>query len=126
MSLFLAEVAQRQAEQFIVMVMNQAGWYLAGDLVVPAKMRLIHLPPYSPEIKPTEPLREVMREYCFTQQVFADLDAVKLHSQGGSWRESNPGRTKSIAGFDWITSSFLNVNQQEQSHDLDLVGKIIL
>lgn len=36
MSLFLAEVAERHAEQFIMMVMDQAGWHLAGDLEVSA------------------------------------------------------------------------------------------
>ncbi|MCW0209148.1 MAG: transposase, partial [Achromobacter sp.] len=35
MSLFLAEVAQRHSEEFIVMVMDQAGWHLAGELTVP-------------------------------------------------------------------------------------------
>ena len=34
------------------MVMDQAGWHLAGELVVPANMRLIFLPPYSPELNP--------------------------------------------------------------------------
>ncbi len=52
MSLFLSEVAQRHAEEFIVMVMDQAGWHIAGDLAVPQNMRLIFLPPYSPELNP--------------------------------------------------------------------------
>lgn len=36
MSLFLAEVGRRHADEFIVMVMDQAGWHIAGDLAVPA------------------------------------------------------------------------------------------
>ncbi len=32
MSLFLAEVGRRHADEFIVMVMDQAGWHIAGDL----------------------------------------------------------------------------------------------
>ena len=54
MSLFLAEVAQRHAQELIVMVVDQAGWHVAGDLVVPANMRLIYLPPYSPDFNPIE------------------------------------------------------------------------
>ena len=30
MSLFLSEVAQRHPDEFIVMVMDQAGWHIAG------------------------------------------------------------------------------------------------
>lgn len=40
MSLFLAEVAQRHANEFVFMVMDQAGWHIAGELVVPANVRL--------------------------------------------------------------------------------------
>jgi len=41
MSLFLSEVAQRHADEFIVMVMDQAGWHIAGDLAVPQNMRVV-------------------------------------------------------------------------------------
>lgn len=37
MSLFLAEVAQRHASEFVCMVMDQAGWHVAGELTVPPK-----------------------------------------------------------------------------------------
>ena len=45
MGLFLAEVAARHPDDFIIMFMDQAGWHKAGDLVVPAHMRLEWLPP---------------------------------------------------------------------------------
>lgn len=54
MSLFLAEVAQRHASEFVFMVMDQAGWHIAAELDVPANMRLMFLPPYSPELNPAE------------------------------------------------------------------------
>lgn len=111
MSLFLAEVAQRHAEQFIVMVMDQAGWHLAGELEVPANMRLIYLPPYSPELNPAERLWEAVREDCFANHVFADLDAVKLAlTRGLVALESDPNRTQSMTGFGWITSISLNAS----------------
>ena len=61
MSLFLAEVALRHREEFVLMVMDQAGWHLAGELVVPENMRLLFLPPYSPELNPAEHLWETLR-----------------------------------------------------------------
>ena len=111
MSLFLAEVAQRHAKDFIVMVMDQVGWHLAGDLAVPANMRLIYLPPYSPELNPAEHLWEAVREDCFANHVFADLDAVEVAlTKGLVALESDPDRTQSMTGFGWITSIFLNAN----------------
>ena len=111
MSLFLAEVAQRHAHEFILMVMDQAGWHLAGDLSVPENMRLLFLPPYSPELNPAEHLWDALREDCLANHVFANLNAVE-HALTAGIRalEANPKRTQSMTGFKWITSISLNAN----------------
>lgn len=105
MSLFLCEVAQRHADEFIVMVMDQAGWHIAGQLEVPPNMRLVFLPPYSPELNPAEHLWEALREDWFANTVFHDLDEVEdaLHN-GLAVLEADPRRVQSMAGFNWITS----------------------
>ena len=111
MSLFLREVAQRHADAFIVMVMvmDQAGWHIAGDLAVPQNMRLVFLPPYSPELNPAEHLWEALREDCFANHVFANLDAVEHALTNGLVAlEADPARTQSLTGFKWITSISLN------------------
>lgn len=111
MSLFLAEVGQRHADEFIVMVMDQAGWHLAADLTVPANMRLIFLPPYSPELNPAEHLWEALREESFANDVLADLDAVEHRLIAGLRRlEANPARVRSMTGFNWIISISLKAN----------------
>jgi transposase len=74
MSMFLREVAQRHADEFVLMVMDQAGRHIAGELLVP-NMRLIFLPPYSPELDPAEHLWEALHEDCFANHVFTDLRA---------------------------------------------------
>lgn len=111
MSLFLAEVAARHASEFVVMVMDQAGWHVAGELAVPANMRLIYLPPYSPELNPAEHLWDAIREDCFANRVFKDLNAVEQALTTGLVAlESNHHRTQSMTGFHWITSISLNAN----------------
>lgn len=109
MSMFLGEVAQRHAEEFIVMVMDQAGWHLAGELLVPSNIRLVFLPPYSPELNPAEHVWEVLRDERFANTVFADLDAIETVLTAGLRElESDPVRTQSLTGFNWITSIYLN------------------
>ena len=111
MSLFLAEVALRHRDEFVLMVMDQAGWHLAGELVVPENMRLLFLPPYSPELNPAEHLWEALREECFANHVFASLDAVeRALITGLRSLEADPSRTQSLTGFKWITSIRLNAN----------------
>jgi DDE superfamily endonuclease len=109
MSMFLQEVAQRHADEFVVMVMDQAGWHVAGELVVPSNMRMVFLPPYSPELNPAEHLWEALREDCFANHVFTDLRAVERALTAGIVAlESDPVRTRSMAGFKWITSISVN------------------
>ena len=111
MSLFLAEVASRHPHEFILMIMDQAGWHRAGSLVVPDTMRLVFLPPYSPELNPAEHLWKAIRENCFANAVFKSLDAVEQTLvQSLQALEADPRRTQSLAGFEWITSISLNAN----------------
>ncbi|MCA1962009.1 MAG: transposase [Desulfomonile sp.] len=108
MSLFLFEVSQRHPDDFILMVMDKAGRHQAKDLKVPKNMRIIFLPPYSPELNPVEHLREEIREKRFPNRVFKSLDAVEkvlvgaLHSL-----EQSPEGIAGITGFNWINDLIL-------------------
>jgi hypothetical protein len=105
MSLFLATVAQRHADEFVVMVMDQAGWHIASELEVPANMKLILLPPYSPEINPAEHIWKALREDCVGNTVFASLEAAdKALCAGLKSLELDHSRMQSLTGFKWITS----------------------
>jgi DDE superfamily endonuclease len=76
MSLFLAEVSRRYRDQFILLVLDGAGWHRAGDLVVPDNMRLQLLPPRSPELNPAEHLGEEWREKWLGNRLFDSQQAV--------------------------------------------------
>lgn len=76
MSLFLRTVADRHPDDFILMVLDGAGWHKAGELVVPQNMRLHFLPPYSPELNPVEHLWDHLREKNFANKLFSSMTAV--------------------------------------------------
>jgi len=113
-SKFLSEVSQRHPDDFILMVMDKAGWHQARDLKVPKNMRVIFLPPYSPELNPVEHLWEEIREKWFPNKVFKSLDAVQnvlfdaLHLL-----EQAPERIASITGFYWINDLNLKATWYE-------------
>jgi len=103
MQIFLEEVALRYPADRIVMVLDGASWHRSGKLIVPANMRLLALPPYSPELNPVENIWEELREKGFDNKVFHSLDALEeqlLHSL--KYLEDHPEITKSIAGWEWI------------------------
>jgi hypothetical protein len=108
MQIFLDEVASRYPEDRLVMVMNGAGWHRNQDLVVPENMRLLPLPPYSPELNPVEHLWDELREKWFHNRVFDSLEALEDHLETGlRSMEGSPEIVHSIVSWPWITDSLL-------------------
>ncbi|MDR2113646.1 MAG: IS630 family transposase [Candidatus Accumulibacter sp.] len=109
MPIFLDEIAQRYATDRIVMVMDGAGWHKSSDLKVPKNMRLLLLPPHSPELNPVENIWEDIREKYFHNRVFPSLDAVEDHLLTSlKHLEDHPEITHSISSWDWIINAIPN------------------
>lgn len=109
MTIFLAEVASRHSEEFILMFMDQAGWHRALDLVIPKNIRLIWLPPYSPQCNPVEHIWDEIREKWFPNRVFQSLDAMEdILCDALQTLENDKKRVNSLTGFKWIVSVLLN------------------
>ena len=106
MQIFLDEMASRYPDDRIVMVVDGASWHRAGTLREPKNMRLLSLPPYSPELNPVENVWEELREKHFHNRVFADLDALEMQLfYGLKYLEDHPERTKAISGWLWIINA---------------------
>lgn len=111
MGVFLAEVSPRHAHEFIVMVLDGAGWHRAQRLQVPSNMRLLPLPPWSPPLNPVEHLGDEVREKWFANRVFHSMNALEDQLVAAlTTLEADPQRVASLTGFDWIRSIPLNAN----------------
>src|SRR5829696_8499894 len=60
--LLLARETGAGRERMIVLERDNAGWHTAPNLAVPDGIRLVDLPPYSPELQPAEHLRPILDE----------------------------------------------------------------
>jgi transposase-like protein len=111
MNIFLAEVSRRHAEECIVMVLDGAGWHKARRLLVPANMRLLFLPPWSPQLNPAEHVWDEVREKWFANRVFANMNAVEEQLLTAlKTLEEDAMRVASLTGFDWIKNLSLNAH----------------
>jgi len=109
MSIFLREVGDRHPDEFILMVMDGAGWHKARALAVPSNMALFFLPPYSPQLNPVEHIWDSIRENDFPNEVFNSLEGVENQLvKALSTLEKNPEAVASMTGFPWIVSINLN------------------
>ena len=111
MSLFLAEVSQRHVGEWIVMVLDGAGWHKAKRLPVPANIRLMFLPPWSPQLNPVEHLWDEVREKWFANRVFDSMNAVEEQLITAlKTLEEDATQVASLTGFDWIKTIPLNAH----------------
>lgn len=106
MQLFLDEVAQRHPDDRIVMVLDGAGWHQRGALTLAPNLRLLSLPPYSPELNPVEHLWDDLREKSFHNRVFDSLTALENHLETALLNmELDRQRVHSIVAWPWIINS---------------------
>lgn len=106
MSAFLRKIAKAHPEEFLVMVLDGAPSHRCKDLVVPENMRLVFLPPYSPELNPAEFLWDELREKSFANRVFDSMPGVVSQLRQGLQRlRRNPRAVASLTGRDWIIRS---------------------
>jgi len=103
MQIFLDEVAARHPNDRIVMVLDGAGWHKSESLMIPDNLRLLSLPPYSPELNPVEHIWDEIREKWFANEVFNSLDAVEDRLvEALVALENDRELVASTTGFDWI------------------------
>jgi putative transposase len=106
MNLFLEHVSKTFAKYFVVMQVDRASWHHSKDLKIPANIRLIAQPAYSPELNPVEHVWEEVREKHLTNLAFASLDEViDKVCDGLNQLEADPQRLRSMTYFPHFRSS---------------------
>jgi DDE superfamily endonuclease len=90
-------------DEHAVMVLDQAGWHGANDLVVPPNITLVPLPPYSPELNPVERVWEYLKERFLSHRLHADYPAI-VDAACAAWNRlcAETGRLASLTGYPWI------------------------
>jgi hypothetical protein len=103
MNIFLRQVAEDFSSYFILMLVDQAGWHTSQKLELPENIRLIMLPPRSPELNPPEHIWEDLREKHFANKAFRDLDGVEdTLCQGLNDLARDPQKLRSMTNFPYL------------------------
>ena len=99
------------SDDFNIMFLDGAGWHKSNDLRVPENIRLVFLPPYSPELNPAESVWEHLRENSFGNRPFETLDEVEeVLCAGLKKLHDNPLIVKSLTCYKWINTISLISN----------------
>src|SRR3984893_19104339 len=85
-----------------VLTLDKAGWHTTRKLQLPSNISLLHLPPASPELNPTENIWQYMRQTYLSNRVFRDYDDV-VEASSSAWNKliAEQGRIESIGTRSW-------------------------
>ena len=103
MSLMLAELAAvLPPHTHAAVLLDQAGWHMANDLVVPSSITLVSLPPRSSELNPAEKVWQYLKDTWLSNAVFDTIDSV-IAACCAAWNAllAEPGRIRSLTDVDW-------------------------
>jgi transposase len=103
MSLMLAELAavvppRTQA----AVLLDQAGWHLASDLIVPPSITLVSLPPRSSELNPAEKVWQYLKDTWLSNAVYDTVESVTA-ACCAAWKAllAETGRIRSLTDVAW-------------------------
>ncbi|RVH87804.1 IS630 family transposase, partial [Sinorhizobium medicae] len=93
-------------EAHAILIMDQAGWHMSNNLLVPENITILPLPPKSPELNPVENIWQLMRDNWLSNRVFKSYEDIVDHCCHAwrtlldqPWKIMSIGRRKWAYGF---------------------------
>lgn len=105
MNIFLTELSKNYKDNFIILICDNAPWHRSKGLVVPSNIKILHIPPYTPEMNPIEQIWAEIRKRGFANQIFSSLQAV-VNRLFDTVQSLTFDDIKSITHRDWIVYDF--------------------
>ena len=105
MNVFLSHLSNSYPKDKIILVCDGAAWHKANSLLIPDNIRIVFIPPYTPEMNPIEQIWKEIRIRGFKNEIFHTLDKV-IERLCSTIRSISPSIIKSITGRNWILSTF--------------------
>jgi len=106
MNRFLAELsAVIESGRHAALLIDNAGWHTAKELIIPSNITLIPLPPYSPELNAMEQIWQWIKNHFLSNQCYENYAAI-VYRASHAWNElsKNMKLVKSIIHREWINS----------------------
>ena len=76
---YLQELSKHKPKEFMIVVIDNAGFHSLQKYNdnIPNNIRLIRIPPYSPELNPSEKIWAYIKQH-YKNKIFGSLNEVKL------------------------------------------------
>ena len=105
MNIHLSQIsAELAADTHVILVADNASWHSSSkDIIIPANISILDLPPYSPQLNPIERLWQWLKDHFFSNIVISkdeDLDDLACII----WNKLNSSIIKSVCNVSYLKS----------------------
>lgn len=103
-TLALAEFARALGagpDKQVVVVLDQAGWHISEQVVIPQGLHLVFLPPYSPELQPAEHLWQLTDEAIANRHLEDLAELMDLQAERCRKLQELPELIRNRTHFHW-------------------------
>jgi hypothetical protein len=77
MNVYLDELSKAFPDDSIALIMDQAGWHKSKKLIIPANIKILYLPPYSPELNPVERLWLHIKQNILNNRIYYTIEDLE-------------------------------------------------
>ena len=105
MNIFLKELSDTYYDDSIILVADGAAWHKSKGLNIPCNIKIMYLPPYTPEMNPIEQIWTEIRKRGFKNEIFPTLEKV-VDRLCDVICSITPQTFMSITTRDWIAGMF--------------------
>ena len=73
---YLKEFSLYKPKEYKIVIIDNAGFHATKNIEIPENIHLINIPPYTPELNPSEKVWQFLKER-FKNQTFKDINQLK-------------------------------------------------
>jgi transposase len=105
MNIHLNNISKKFPSKFVIVVLDGASSHRSKELKIPKNLNLIKLPPYSPELNPTEQIWRLLRGSYFGNKEFNSLDAAIIQAKSALDQIAADKKSVSrLTNWPWISA----------------------
>lgn len=102
---YLCELSKHRPNELKILVIDNAGFHSMKNYEIPDNIRLLRIPPYSPELNPSEKIWAYIKQF-YKNKVFDNIEKVKLWLNDFVIENLNEEVVKSITHMDLYNKLF--------------------
>ena len=101
MNIYLDEFRKKYPDKCILLFMDQAAWHKSKSLEKSDNVKIIFLPPYSPELNPVEKLWWWLRNETTHNMIFETIDHL-MDALEKKYQELTPEKLKTLCNCSYL------------------------